>query len=92
MHGPADISPIGTAAAAHLALAIHNFGVQEYIPQPQPVHDVFPSTHHFADGNIVVSEHPGLGAWLDEEAAARYPYERSFLPINRLRDGTLHDW
>lgn len=92
MHGPADVSPIGTAAASHLAIAIHNFGVQEYIPQSEAVHEVFPSTHRFINGSIHVSDHPGLGAWLDEDAAARNPYSRSFLPVNRLADGTLHDW
>ena len=31
MHGPTDISPVGMAAAMHLGLAIHNFGIQEYM-------------------------------------------------------------
>lgn len=92
MHGPADISPIGMAAAGHLALAIHNFGVQEYIAQSASVHDVFPSTHEFRNGNIHVSDHVGLGAWIDETAAAGFPYERSFLPINQLADASVHDW
>jgi mannonate dehydratase len=29
---------------------------------------------------------------LDEEAAARFPYRPASLPVNRLADGTLHDW
>ncbi|MGW0859778.1 D-mannonate dehydratase ManD, partial [Streptomyces sp. NPDC002690] len=29
-HGPEDISPVGMAAAVHLDLAVHNFGIQEY--------------------------------------------------------------
>ena len=29
--GPTDISPVGMAAAMHLGLAIHNFGIQEYM-------------------------------------------------------------
>jgi mannonate dehydratase len=29
---------------------------------------------------------------LDEEAAARFPYEPAYLPFNRLQDGTVHDW
>ena len=32
IHGPTDISPVGMAAALHLDLAIHNFGIQEYMP------------------------------------------------------------
>ena len=31
MHGPTDISPVGMAAAMHLGLSIHNFGIQEYM-------------------------------------------------------------
>ena len=31
IHGPTDISPVGMAAALHLDLAIHNFGIQEYM-------------------------------------------------------------
>ncbi|MFB7757686.1 D-mannonate dehydratase ManD, partial [Streptomyces sp. NPDC056121] len=30
IHGPEDISPVGMAAAVHLDLAVHNFGIQEY--------------------------------------------------------------
>lgn len=35
---------------------------------------------------------PGLGVDLDEERAAEYPYERAYLPVNRLRDGTMFQW
>ncbi|MGW1682003.1 hypothetical protein [Saccharopolyspora sp. NPDC002376] len=34
----------------------------------------------------------GLGVHLDEDVAARYPYTRAYLPVNRLLDGTVHDW
>jgi mannonate dehydratase len=35
---------------------------------------------------------PGLGVDLDESLAAKYPYRRAYLPVNRLRDGTMHSW
>lgn len=35
---------------------------------------------------------PGLGVEFDEEAAAKYPYKRSYLPVSRLEDGTLWHW
>jgi hypothetical protein len=35
---------------------------------------------------------PGLGVELDDEAARGYPYQRAYLPFNRLHDGTVHDW
>jgi mannonate dehydratase len=27
-----------------------------------------------------------------EEAAAKFPYEPKYLPVNRRRDGSMHDW
>jgi mannonate dehydratase len=37
-------------------------------------------------------EAPGLGVTIDEDAAARFPYQRAYLPIARRPDGTVHDW
>ena len=28
----------------------------------------------------------------DDEAAERHPYQAAYLPFNRLKDGTVHDW
>ncbi len=35
---------------------------------------------------------PGLGVDIDEVLAAKYPYRRAYLPINRKLDGTMHSW
>ena len=37
-------------------------------------------------------EAPGLGVDLDEALAAKYPYTRAYLPVNRLEDGTMYNW
>jgi mannonate dehydratase len=37
-------------------------------------------------------DEPGLGVDIDEDIAARYPYERAYLPVNRKQDGTLFHW
>ncbi|MBF8184993.1 D-galactonate dehydratase family protein [Nonomuraea sp. K274] len=92
IHGPEDISPIGMAAAVHLDLAIHNFGIQEYSGHTELTNAVFPHAYTFTDGHLHPGEAPGLGIELDEELAAAHPYERAYLPINRLHDGTVHDW
>lgn len=92
IHGPTDISPVGMAAALHLDLAIHNFGIQEYMPHGELTNEVFRQSFSFTDGDLHPGEQPGLGVELDEEAAARFPYERAYLPYNRLLDGTVHDW
>ena len=91
-HGATDLSPICMAAALHLDLAIPNFGLQENMGFPPEVDDVFRYGWHYSDGYLHPAEEPGLGADIDEEAAARYPYSAKSLPVNRLTDGTLHDW
>ncbi|MBI1379226.1 MAG: D-galactonate dehydratase family protein [Frankiales bacterium] len=91
-HGPTDISPVGMAAALHLDLAIHNFGIQEYMRHGDRTQEVFRQSFTFQDGYLHPGDQPGLGVELDDEAARRYPYERAYLPVNRLHDGTVHDW
>ncbi len=92
MHGPTDISPVGMAAALHLDLAVHNFGIQEYMRHDARTLEVFRTTYRFEDGLLHPGDAPGLGVELDDEAAARFPYQPAYLPVNRLRDGTVHDW
>jgi mannonate dehydratase len=92
MHGPTDVSPVGMAAALHLGLTIHNFGIQEYMPHGTHTHDVFEQSYTFADGRLHPGNKPGLGVELHLETAASYPYQAAYLPYNRLTDGTIHDW
>ena len=92
IHGPEDISPVGMAAAIHLDLAIHNFGIQEYSGYTDRTHEVFQHAFTFTDGHLHPGETPGIGVELDEEMAAGHPYAPAYLPVNRLADGTVHDW
>ena len=92
IHGPTDISPVGMAAALHLDLAIHNFGIQEYMQHGALTNEVFRQSFTFEDGYLHPGEAPGIGVELDLEAAARFPYQPAYLPFNRLKDGTVHDW
>jgi mannonate dehydratase len=91
-HGPTDVSPISMAANLHLGLAIHNFGIQEHMPHVQLTDEAFPHAYRFSEGSLHPGDEPGLGVELDEELAARYPYEPAYLPVNQLMDGTVHDW
>jgi mannonate dehydratase len=91
-HGPTDVSPISMAAALHLGLAIHNFGIQEHMPHVQLTNEAFPHAYTFSEGRMHPGDEPGLGVELDEELAATYPYEPAYLPVNQLMDGTVHDW
>jgi mannonate dehydratase len=92
MHGPVDVSPVGLAASLHLGLAVHNFGIMEFMRHHPLADEVFRSTYTFADGGLHPGDEPGLGVQVDEEAAAAFPYQPGYLPVNRLADGTVHDW
>ncbi len=91
-HGPTDVSPVGLAAQLHVGFAIHNFGIQEYMEHSEATNSVFLQSMSFVDGYLHPGDTPGLGVELDEEAAARFDYQPAYLPVSRLRDGTMHDW
>jgi mannonate dehydratase len=80
------------AAALHVDIAIPNFGLQEYMRHTPETDAVFPHGYWFEDGYLFPSEEPGLGVDINEELAAQYPYRPASLPVNRLEDGTMHDW
>ncbi|GAB3217081.1 D-galactonate dehydratase family protein [Kineococcus gypseus] len=91
-HGAGDLSPVAHAAALHLDLTIPNFGIQEYMGHRDPAAEVFRSSYTFTDGYMHPGNAPGLGVEFDEAAAARFPYQPRYLPVNRRLDGTVHDW
>jgi mannonate dehydratase len=92
VHGPTDVSPVGLAAAIHMGLAIPNFGIQEYMRHSTETHELFRPSYAFADGMLVPGEGPGLGVEYDDAIAQAHPYAAAYLPVNRLRDGSMHDW
>jgi mannonate dehydratase len=91
-HGATDLSPVTMAAALHLGLAIHNFGIQEHMPHTALTNEVFPHNYTFEAGYMHPGNAPGLGVDIDETLAAKYPYQRAYLPVARKLDGTLTDW
>lgn len=91
-HGATDLSPVCMAAALHVDLSIPNFGVQEHMHHTPETDAVFPHAYRYADGMLHPGDEPGLGVDIDEAAAARFPYRRAFLPVNRLKDGTMFNW
>ncbi len=91
-HGATDLSPVCMAAALHFDLSVHNFGIQEYMPHTAETDRVFPHAYSFKDGFMHPGDAPGLGVDIDEALAAKYPYQRAYLPINRKLDGTMHSW
>jgi mannonate dehydratase len=91
-HGATDLSPVSMAAALHFDLWVPNFGIQEYMRHTDDTDAVFPHAYSFSDGYLHPGDQPGLGVDIDEDLALKYPYRRAYLPVNRLEDGTMHDW
>jgi mannonate dehydratase len=91
-HGATDLSPVTMAAALHFDLSVHNFGIQEHMPHTEETEGVFRHAYSFSDGTFYPGDEPGLGVDIDETLAATYPYQRAYLPVARLEDGTLHSW
>ena len=91
-HGATDMSPVCLAAALQFDTAVHNFGIQEHMRHNDLTDEVFPHDYYFEDGYLYVTDRPGLGVDFNETLAANYPYQRAYLPVNRLADGTLTNW
>jgi len=54
--------------------------------------EVFPGALSLSDGYLHPGEAVGHGVEIDERLAEKYPYQRAYLPVNRLEDGTLWHW
>jgi len=91
-HGATDLSPVCMGASLHLGLAAPNFGIQEYMRHTPETDEVFPHAYSFEDGYLHPGETPGHGVEIDEALAAKFPYKRAYLPVNRLEDGTMWNW
>ena len=75
-HGPTDVSPVGMAAQLHVGLAIHNFGIQEYMAHTAATNSVFIQTMSFEDGYMHPGDAPRPGSsWTSRRRRA--------LPIGR---------
>jgi mannonate dehydratase len=91
-HGATDLSPVCMGAALHFDSWVPNFGIQEYMRHMAETDAVFPHAYRFEGGALYPGDAPGHGVDIDEKLAAKYPYQRAYLPVNRLRDGTMWHW
>jgi mannonate dehydratase len=91
-HGATDLSPVCMGAALHFDTWVPNFGIQEYMRHTPETDEVFPHSYSFRDGRLHVDDRPGHGVDLDEQVAARFPYDPRQLPVARLEDGTMWNW
>ena len=93
-HGPGDVSPVGHAANLHVDLSSWNFGIQEATVFNDAAKEVFPGTPEIREGMLWSNDKPGLGVDLNEELAAKFPFQDDppfDLDWGRLRgkDGTI---
>lgn len=91
-HGPNDVSPITHAVNWHMNISAPNFGIQEMGAIDHAVSEVVSGGPYCQDGYLLMNDAPGIGCDINEEAAARYPYRRAYLPICRRDDGSLCAW
>jgi mannonate dehydratase len=91
-HGATDMSPVTLGTSLQLDISINNFGIQEYMRHSKETDEVFPHGYTFKSGFLYPSETPGHGVDFDEKLAAKFPYERAYLPVNRKLDGTMWNW
>jgi mannonate dehydratase len=94
-HGPGDVSPVGHMANVTLDIVSYNFGIQEYSPFNERTQAIFHGCPEMKDGYLWVSEKPGWGIEIDEQAAAKAPFTPGRGNLNggwgeiRKRDGTV---
>jgi len=91
-HGATDLSPICMGSALHFDLWVPNFGIQEYMRHSEEANAVFPHSYSFQNGYMYPGDAVGHGVDINEKLAAKYPYQRAYLPVNRLEDGTMWNW
>jgi mannonate dehydratase len=91
-HGATDLSPVTMGSALNFDISIPNFGIQEYMPHTKETDEVFPHAYYFKDGHLHPGDQPGHGVDFNEKLAAKYPYARAYLPVNRKLDGTMWNW
>jgi len=91
-HGATALSPICMGAALHFDLWVPNFGIQEYMRHSEETNAVFPHSYSFQNGYMYPGDAVGHGVDINEKLAAKYPYQRAYLPVNRLEDGTMWNW
>ncbi|MFN8441830.1 MAG: galactonate dehydratase [Caldilineaceae bacterium] len=92
-HNP--LGPVANAAALHFALSTPNFLIQEDMLSDVPWRwDVVQHSLKTENGYWLVSDAPGLGIEVNEEAAKRHPFKQEVIHAlgTRAHDGAILDW
>jgi galactonate dehydratase len=92
-HNP--LGPVANAAALHFALSTPNFLIQEDMLTDVPWRwEVVTHSLRTENGHWLPATAPGLGVEVNEEAAARHPFEQEVIHALNVRapDGAILDW
>jgi mannonate dehydratase len=88
-----DNDPVNQAAAMHLDLASHSFGIQEENHFSEQELEVFPGHAEQDGGYLYSNDRPGLGIDIDEEKAAALlsipPRSSHYAAEDRKADGSV---
>jgi galactonate dehydratase len=92
-HNP--LGPVANAAALHFALSTPNFLIQEDMLADVPWRwEVVRHSLQTKDGYWLSSDAPGLGVEVDEQAAAKHPFQQEVMHSTTVRahDNAILDW
>jgi len=92
-HNP--LGPVANAAALQFALSTPNFLIQEDMLTDVPWRwDVVQNPLQTRDGYWLKSEKPGLGVEVNEQEAAKHPFQQEVMHSTTIRaaDGAILDW
>lgn len=85
--------PVATAATIHFAAATPNWIIQEAITNDVPWRDeVVINPVAVEHGYVAVPEQPGLGIDINEEEAAKHPFQPEKMQRYFHPDGSVADW
>ena len=84
-------SALSLIVCCHIDACLPNFLIQECNVNIDSTftRDIFKISHNFDNGYMILSDVPGLGIDLDEEAAKKYPYKPYDRPIIIKEDGSI---
>ncbi|MCC7497779.1 MAG: galactonate dehydratase [Bryobacterales bacterium] len=85
--------PVSTAASTHIGFATPNYLIQEMVRADVPWRgEVVDEQVPLEAGQCKAPTRPGLGIEINEEAAARHPFQPEVIMAYNHRDGSVADW